>query len=240
MPPAVMQKCIDRWGIQPFDGAYGTTEASLMSWLPPGVTNRPNAAGVINDEYWDMRIFDDDDNEVPPETRGEIVGRPKRANVMFDGYWGRPETTVELFRGLWFHTGDFGRMDADGYLYFLDRKADYMRRRGENVSSYELEVVFAKHPAIADVAVHAVPSPLLEDDIKVTAVLRAGESVAPEDLYRWCLDQIPYFALPRYIEIRDDLPRSPLGKVLKRELRDDGVTAATWDAEESGITVERR
>jgi crotonobetaine/carnitine-CoA ligase len=168
------------------------------------------------------------------------VGRPKKANVMFDGYWGRPEATLELFRNLWFHTGDYGKIDTDGYLYFVDRKADYMRRRGENVSSYELEAVFAKHPAIADIAVHAVPSPQLEDDIKVTAVLREGATATPEEIYRWCLDQIPYFALPRYIEIRDDLPRSPLGKILKRELRDEGVTATTWDADTSGIKVEKR
>jgi carnitine-CoA ligase len=240
MPPAVREKCIERWGIKPFDGGYGTTEASLMSWLPPGLENKDNAAGIVNEEYWDIRIFDDDDNEVPPSTRGEIVGRPKKANVMFDGYWGRPEATLALFHNLWFHTGDYGKVDEDGYLYFLDRKADYMRRRGENVSSYELEVVFAKHPAVADVAVHAVPSPQLEDDIKVSLALREGASVTPEELFRWSLDQIPYFALPRYIEIRDDLPRSPLGRVLKRELREQGVTPNTWDAETSGIEVEKR
>jgi carnitine-CoA ligase len=211
-----------------------------MSWLPPGLENKDNAAGIVNEEYWDIRIFDDDDNEVPPSTRGEIVGRPKKANVMFDGYWGRPEATLALFHNLWFHTGDYGKVDEDGYLYFLDRKADYMRRRGENVSSYELEVVFAKHPAVADVAVHAVPSPQLEDDIKVSLALREGASVTPEELFRWSLDQIPYFALPRYIEIRDDLPRSPLGRVLKRELREQGVTPNTWDAETSGIEVEKR
>ena len=240
MPPAVWERCVERWNIRPFDGAYGTTEASLFSWLPPGTENKPNAAGVINEEYFDVRIFDDDDNEVPPGTRGEIVGRPKKANVMFDGYWGRPETTLELFSNLWFHTGDYGKMDEDGYLYFLDRKADYMRRRGENISSYELEVVFAKHPAVADLAVHAVPSPQLEDDIKVTLVLRDGSSATPEEIYRWSLDKVPYFALPRYLEIRDDLPRSPLGKILKGELRDDGITEGTWDADTSGIKVEKR
>ena len=240
IPPALVQKCLDRWAIRPFDGGYGTTEASLMSWLPPGIENRPSAAGVVNDESWDIRIFDDDDNEVSTDTRGEIVGRPKRANVMYDGYWGRPDTTLECYRNLWFHTGDYGRIDADGFLYFLDRKADYMRRRGENVSSYEVETTFAQHPAVADVAVYAVPSPVSEDDIMVAVVLRDDEAVTPEDLFRWSLDQIPYFALPRYIEIRADLPRSPLGKILKGALRDEGVTAATWDADESGITYERR
>jgi len=194
----------------------------------------------VNDEFWDIRIFDDDDNELPPNTRGEIVGRPKKANVMFDGYWGRPEATLEMYRNLWFHSGDYGKVDEDGYLYFLDRKADYMRRRGENVSSYELEVVYAKHPAVRDVAVHAVPSEQLEDDIKVTLELREGATATAEEIFVWSVDQVPYFALPRYVEIREELPRTPLGKVQKRELREEGVTPATWDFEKSGIKVARR
>jgi crotonobetaine/carnitine-CoA ligase len=240
MPPAVAQLCIERFGIRPFDAAYGTTEGSLWCWLPPGMQNKPNAAGIVNDEYWDVRIFDDDDNEVPVDTPGEIVGRPKKANVMFAGYWGRPEATVEMFRNLWMHSGDIGRIDADGYLYFMDRKADYMRRRGENVSSYELEEVFIRHPAIADVAVFAVPSPVTEDDIMVAVELVEGSTLTEEELFRWSLDAIPYFALPRYIEIRDELPRSDMKKILKAQLREEGVGPNTWDAEQSGIEVEKR
>jgi crotonobetaine/carnitine-CoA ligase len=239
MPTAVAEKCIERFGIRPFDAAYGTTEGSLWCWLPPGMRNKPNAAGVVNEEYWDVRIFDDDDNEVPPGTPGEIVGRPKKAGVMFDGYWGRPEATVEMFRNLWMHSGDIGRMDADGYLYFMDRKADYMRRRGENVSSYELEEVVMRHDAVADVAVYAVPSPLTEDDIMVAVELAAGASLTEEELFRWLVDRVPYFILPRYVEIRD-LPRSDMHKILKGTLREDGVRPTTWDLEQSGITVEKR
>jgi crotonobetaine/carnitine-CoA ligase len=240
MPPAVAQKCVERFGIKPFDAAYGTTEASLWSWLPQGMENKPNAAGIVNDEYWDLRIFDDDDNEVPPDTPGEIVGRPKKPNVMFEGYWGRPEATVEMFRNLWMHSGDIGRIDADGFLYFMDRKADYMRRRGENVSSYELEEIFIRHPAVADVAVFAVPSPMTEDDIMVAVELVEGASLTEEDLFRWSIDAIPYFALPRYIEIRDELPRSDMKKILKAQLRDEGIGPRTWDADKSGIEVEKR
>ncbi len=98
-----------------------------------GGENRPNAAGVVNDEYFDVRIFDDDDTEVPSGTEGEIVLRPKRSHVMFEGYWGRPEVTVEASRNWWYHTGDIGRIDSDGYLFFVDRKADYLRR-GERTS----------------------------------------------------------------------------------------------------------
>ena len=230
----------ERFGIQTFSGAYGVTEASLISWQPPGVRNRPDAAGVVNDDYFDTRIFDDDDNERPRGGDGEIVVRPKRPHVMFEGYWGRPEATVETSRNWWYHTGDIGRIDDDGFLYFVDRKADYLRRRGENISSFEVERILMTHGSLADVAVHAVPSQLTEDDLKLTATLKEGASLTEAELFRWCIDQLPYFALPRYIEFRPELPRSPVGRVLKRELRAEGVGPSTWDAEAAGISYEKR
>lgn len=240
LPVEIDRRIRERFGIDTFSGAYGLTEASLVSWQPPGVENKPNAAGVVNDDYFDVRIFDDDDRELPRGTDGEIVLRPKRPHTMFEGYWGRPEATVGSSRNWWFHTGDIGRIDEDGYLFFVDRKADYLRRRGENISSFEVEKVLMRHPALADVAVHAVPSELTEDDLKVTATLREGASVTEEELFRWCIDELPYFALPRYIELRAELPRSPVGRVLKRDLRDEPRTDAWWDAEASGITYEKR
>ena len=229
-----------RFGIETFSGAYGTTEASLVSWQPPGVENKPNAAGVINAEHFDVRIFDDDDHELPRGTDGEIVLRPKRPHTMFEGYWGRPEATVDASRNWWYHTGDIGRIDEEDYLFFVDRKADYLRRRGENISSFEVERVLMAHGALADVAVHAVPSELTEDDLKATATVKDGMSLTEEELFRWCIDELPYFALPRYIEFRAELPRSPVGRVLKRELRAEGVTPATWDADAAGISYEKR
>ena len=145
-----------------------------------------------------------------------------------------------MLRNLWFHTGDLGRLDEDGFLYFVDRKKDYLRRRGENISSFEMERTFIAHEAIKDVAVHAVASDQGEDDVKVTAVLQQGATVTEEELCRWSVDQVPYFAVPRYIEFRADLPRNPVGRVLKYELRDDGVTEATWDREAAGFTFDRR
>ncbi|MBV8387239.1 MAG: AMP-binding protein, partial [Acidimicrobiia bacterium] len=240
LPVALDNLIRERFGIGTFSGAYGVTEASLISWQPPGVRNKPNAAGVVNDEYFDTRIFDDDDNEPPRGSDGEIVVRPKRPHVMFEGYWGRPEVTVETSRNWWYHTGDIGRIDDDGFLYFVDRKADYLRRRGENISSFEVERVLMTHGALADVAVHAVPSQLTEDDLKVTATVKGGASLTEDELFRWCVDQLPYFALPRYIEFRAELPRSPVGRVLKRELRDEGVTPSTWDAQAAGVVYEKR
>lgn len=240
MPVEVDRIIKERFAIDTFSGAYGVTEASLVSWQPPGVDNRPNAAGVVNDEYFDVRIFDDDDGEQPRGTDGEIVIRPKRAHVMFEGYWSRPDATVETSRNWWYHTGDIGRIDDDNYLYFVDRKADYLRRRGENISSFEVERALMAHGALADVVVHAVPSELTEDDLKITATLKEGAELTEAELFRWSIDQLPYFALPRYIEFRPELPRSPVGRVLKRQLRQEGVTPATWDAEGSGIGYERR
>lgn len=240
MPTEIDDIFRDRFGLKTFSGAYGVTEASLISWQPPGTRNKANAAGVINDEYFDVRIFDDDDNEVPRNRDGEIVIRPKRPEVMFEGYWGRPEATVSTSRNWWYHTGDIGRIDDEDFLYFVDRKADYLRRRGENISSFEVESIIMGHGVFADVAVHAVPSQMTEDDLKVTATLAVGESITEEELFRWCIDQLPYFALPRYIEFRQELPRSPVGRVLKRELRDEGVTETTWDVDAAGITYEKR
>ncbi len=240
MPVEIDTKLRERFGVKTFSGAFGVTEASLIAWSPNQLPARPNAAGVINDEYFDVRIFDDDDHELARNTDGEIVIRPKRPHVMFEGYWGRPDATVATSRNWWYHTGDIGRIDDDGYLYFVDRKADYLRRRGENISSFEVEKILLKHEAINDVAVHAVPSDLTEDDLKVTAILVSGATVTEEELFRWCIEELPYFALPRYVEFRSELPRSPVGRVLKRDLRDEGVTESTWDVEQSGITYDKR
>jgi len=223
-----------------FSGAYGLTEASLVSWSPVGVENRANAAGVINDEYFDVRIFDDGDNEVARNTDGEIVCRPKRPHVMFEGYWGNAEATVKTNRNYWYHTGDIGRIDDDDYLYFVDRKADYLRRRGENISSFEVEKIIMKRDDIVDVVVHAVPSEMTEDDLKLTATCTPGSSLTEEALFLWCVDELPYFALPCYVEFRDELPRSPVGRVLKRVLRDEGVTSSTWDVEASSVKYDKR
>jgi crotonobetaine/carnitine-CoA ligase len=240
LPPEVDDILRTRFGIETFSGAYGVTEASLISTLPPGRRNKPRAAGMINTRYFDVRIFDDDDNELPRGTDGEIVIRPKLAHVMFEGYWGRPEATVETSRNWWYHTGDIGRIDEEDFLFFVDRKADYLRRRGENISSFEVERILMGHGELADVAVHAVFSKLTEDDVKVTATRVAGSALTEEALFRWCVEQLPYFTIPRYIEFRDELPRSPVGRVLKRDLRDEGVTPTTWDSEQSGITYEKR
>jgi crotonobetaine/carnitine-CoA ligase len=240
MPPDTDRLWQQRFGCKTFSGGYGLTEASLISMLDAGEPNKPGAAGKPNRHEFQVRLVDDDDVEVAAGEVGEIVCRPTGPNLMFAGYWNRPDSTVEATRNLWFHTGDLGRIDEDGYIYFVDRKKDALRRRGENISSFEMEKVLYGHAVIKDVAVHAVASPLGEDDVKVTAVLQDDSRVGEEELCRWIADRVPFFAIPRYIEFRSDLPRNPVGRVLKYQLRDEGVTEATWDREAAGVTFERR
>jgi crotonobetaine/carnitine-CoA ligase len=218
---------------------YGMTEAALITWLPRGVFAASGSSGK-RCEAFDVRIVAEDDREVPVGVPGEVIVRPNRPNIMFQGYWRRPEATMAALGNQWFHTGDVGRFDAEGFFYFVDRKKDYLKRRGENISSYEMEVAIKAHPAIREVAVHAVPSNLGDDDVKVTAVLKAGETVAATELCLWIAHRVPYFAVPRYIEFRGDLPKNPQDKVLKYQLRQEGVTDATWDREASGIKLEKR
>lgn len=240
MPPDTDRAWQERFGCKTFSGGYGLTEASLLSMLDAGEPNKPGAAGKPNQHEFEVRLLDDDDVVVEPGEVGEIVCRPTGPNLMFAGYWNRPDATVDATRNLWFHTGDLGRIDEDGYIYFVDRKKDALRRRGENISSFEMEKVLFGHSAIRDAAVHAVASPLGEDDVKVTVVLQEGATVTEEELCRWVAERVPYFAIPRYVEFRADLPRNPVGRVLKYQLREEGRTEHTWDREAAGVTFERR
>jgi len=214
-------------------------EAAVITTLPAGEFAAPGSSGKRVADF-DVRIVDELDRELPAGQPGEIIVRPLRPDIMFMGYWRRPEDTLKLLRNLWLHTGDIGKFDEAGFFYFVDRKKDYLRRRGENISSFEMEAAFARHPAIAEVAVHAVPSPRGEDDVKVTAILHAGAQLTAEELFQWAVDAVPYYALPRYIEFRASMPKNPQGRVLKYQLRDEGKTAATWDQEASGITIAKR
>lgn len=218
---------------------YGLTEACVITSLAAGEYAKPGSSGKRIPDF-DVRIVDDNDHEVPPNVPGEIVVRPLRPDIMFQGYWRRPEATLELMKNMWFHTGDIGKFDEDGFFFFVDRKKDYLRRRGENISSFEMESAFAVHPAISEVAVHAVLSDKGEDDVKVTAILHEDAKLTEEELFHWATDAVPYYALPRYIEFRSTLPKNPQGRVLKYQLRDEGKTENTWDLEDTNISVKKR
>jgi crotonobetaine/carnitine-CoA ligase len=217
--------------------AYGLTEALITS-VPAGEPVPPGSSGRCAPEF-DVRIFDDQDHPLPPGQAGEVVCRPLHPDIMFKGYWRRAEDTQKVMGNMWFHTGDIGKFDEAGFFYFVDRKKDYLRRRGENISSFEMESAILLHPEVEQVAVHAVQSNLGEDDLKVTALLVEHAQLTEEALCRWLVDRVPYYAVPRYIEFRAGLPVNPQGRVLKYQLRDEGVTPATWDIEKSPIKVKR-
>jgi crotonobetaine/carnitine-CoA ligase len=184
-------------------------------------------------------VVDGDDREVPAGGVGEVVVRPRIPNAIYLGYWGKPEATIDAWRNLWHHTGDYGRMSEDGVLTFVDRKVDALRRRGENVSSMVLERAILAHPGIAEAAVHGVPSEMSEDDIKACLVAEPGRELTPEGLFAFFKETLPYFAIPRYVEVLPELPKTATLRVMKHLLRDRGVTEATWDLEALGLTVAR-
>lgn len=230
----------DRFGARQVGGnGYGLTEASVVTSLAGGEHAAPGSSGTRIPDF-DVRIVDDQGHEVAPGVSGEILIRPNQPDIMFKGYWRRPQETLKIMNDLWLHSGDIGKFDDAGFFYFVDRKKDYLRRRGENISSFEMEAAFNAHPAIEEAAVHAVFSPRGEDDVKVTAVLAHGATLSEEALFLWSVDKVPYYALPRFIEFRETLPKNPQGRVLKYQLRDEGKTSATWDLEDTEIQVAKR
>ena len=231
----------DRFGVPALPSAgYGMTEAACIASTAPDDPVGPDGSSGRSGRYFDIRIVDENDVELPIGQPGEIICRPRYPHILFKGYWNKGEATVQAWRNLWFHTGDLGKLDERGYLYFVDRKKDYIRRRGENISSLELEAVFRAHPAIQDVAVHAVLSPHGEDEVKVTAELKEGTDLSEQALCEWCAPRLPYFAVPLYIEFREDLPRTPTGKVQKDLLRQEGRTPRTWSRDEAGFVLQKR
>ena len=218
----------ERFGIALLDG-YGSTETNFVLGcrLPH---KRAGAMGPVFDGF-EARVVDDADNALADGEPGELVLRAAEPFAFATGYFGMPEKTVEAWRNLWFHTGDRIVRDADGYFRFIDRMKDAIRRRGENVSSYEVEQVLLSHPDVAEAAAFPARSELAEDEVMVAVVLRDGSGLTPAALAGYCKGRMPAFAIPRFIEFVTALPMTENGKVQKFRLRERGVTAATWDRE---------
>jgi crotonobetaine/carnitine-CoA ligase len=235
-PPVSLQPAMEeRWRCK-FESVYGMTEAAPLSVTGPETPLRPGSSGAIVREYFDVRIFDDNDFELPRGEIGEVVVRPMQPHSIFEGYYREPEATSAKFRNLWFHTGDLGRIDEDDYFYFEDRKDDYLRRRGENISSYEVETAIVKHPGVLQVGVVGVESEMAEQEVKASVVLRPGVTLDEVDLIDHCIRSMPYFAVPRYVEYLTTLPFTPSGKMQKEKLRATG-TVGCWDREAAGIRL---
>lgn len=226
----------ERSGIALLEG-YGSTETNFAL----GGTlsqQRPGTMGRVAPEF-DAIVADEHDAPVPDGEPGELLLRATPPFAVATGYFGMDDKTVQAWRNLWFHTGDRVVRDADGYFRFLDRMKDAIRRRGENISSYEVEQVLLAHPAIAVVAVYAVQSELAEDEVMAALVYKPGQSLAPAALLDFCQPRMPYFAVPRYLRVLDDLPRTENGKVRKFRLREEGITGDTWDRDAAGYRVAR-
>jgi len=221
--------------------AYGMTEICLPLYRPMDEPLRPGSCGKALDKWFEVAIVDPETDEpLPDGETGEIVVRPKVPFTTFLGYHAMPDRTVEAWRNLWFHTGDAGRRDSDGYYYFMDRLNDRIRRKGENVTAYDIEVALTELPEVEDCAVIGKPAREGEDDIKAFLVL-ADDAKAPDlvAVLSHCVKRLPYFAVPRYLEVPDDFPKTSTGQVLKRELRAMDTTPAEWDREQAGWTVKR-
>lgn len=212
--------------------AYGSTEtgAPLIHSLGSTVSDR-RIMGRSVSEHYAVSILNTDDEEVPAGEIGEIAIRPKQPWITMQGYWNRADLTIESWKNLWFHTGDAGFQDEAGNFYFVDRMKDCIRRRGENVSSAEVEAVLMQHPSVIECAVVGVPSELTEEDIMAAVVMRPGFDFIPSDIHSYMREELPRFMVPRYLESVSEIPKTETGKIKKQPLRQSGVTDMTWDAE---------
>jgi len=230
-PPDVMDEVEERFGIKCLEG-FGMTEIGLPIHVKTN-DRRSGSCGKTLEDLYEVKLFDDNDNEVPVGEPGEIVFRPREPFLMMLEYYNMPDKTLETFRNLWFHTGDLAKQDEDGYFYFVDRKKDALRRRGENISSFEVEKTVNSHPKVLESAAIAVPADIGDDEVKICVVLKPGESLAPEELIEYCNERMPHFAVPRFVEFMDSLPKTPTERVEKYKLKAAGITPNTWDKEKN-------
>lgn len=228
----------ERYGIEAFVEVFGLTETSAPIISPYGEDRPAGAAGLAADEWFDVRLVDPEtDEEVPVGEIGELVVRPRVPWIVSMGYFNMPDKTAEAWRNLWFHTGDALRQDEEGWFYFVDRFKDALRRRGENISSYEVETALLSHPSVVEAAVIAVPAEAEAGEDEVMAYLITREPTTPESVWEWCERRIPAFAIPRYLRFVDELPKTPSQRVQKAELRKLGVTPDTHDRQQQPATV---
>jgi carnitine-CoA ligase len=225
-----------RTGMRLLDG-YGSTETNFVI----GTTIDRQRAGTMGRvcSGFAARVIGSDESDVPDGEPGELILRSDEPLAFASRYFAAPEKTAEAWRDGWFHSGDRVIRDRDGYFKFVDRLKDAIRRRGENISSFEVEQVLLSHPEIATAAVFPVRSELAEDEVMAAIVRQPGSTLGEADLIRFCEPRMPYFAVPRFIEFCDALPATENGKIQKYKLRERGVTERAWDREVAGIKISR-
>lgn len=231
VPEASGRAFLARTGVRLLEG-YGSTETNFVIATAPD-SPRGGVMGWLRPGF-EARVADEDDAELPPGSAGELLLRADEPYAFASGYLGMPDKTVEAWRNLWFHTGDRVVRDADGAFRFIDRIKDAIRRRGENISSFEVEQVLLSHADVAACAVYPVRSELAEDEVMAAVVARVGRGIDPDELLRYCEARLPYFAVPRYVDLLDALPCTENGKVQKYKLREQGVTETTWERKSVG------
>ena len=230
----------ERFGVVLRQG-FGMTEVNMVSYSDIEDPVLPGCAGPPLSDFFEVVVADPaTDIEVPRNEVGEILVRPKVPFCFNVGYFKMPEKTVEAWRNLWFHTGDAGRIDDEGRLFFVDRIKDRIRRRGENISSYELEQALNEHPSVIESAAVGlrVAQAGGEDEIKAVLAV-AGETPEPSEFLDWCVPRMPRHMVPRYLEFVDELDKTASGKIRKQAIRDAGVSSETWDREAVGYVVPR-
>lgn len=226
----------ERFGVDVYT-VFNMTEISspIISGRNPAVDG---SCGKKRDGV-EVRIVDENDLEVPIGTVGELIVRTDRPWAMNYGYYKNPEATARAWRNGWFHTGDAFRLDRDGNYFFVDRLKDVIRRRGENISSFEVETEARRHPSVKEAAAIAVPSEISEDEVLLVVSVAEGKQLDPVDLINFLIPRMAYFMVPRYVRILPQLPKTPTQKILKHVLRSEGVTQDTWDREKAGIRLRR-
>ena len=232
-PHDIIEDFMERFNIKFMEG-YGLTEVGQCTFMRPGEPFRIGSCGKESPGYEIKIVNPETDEELPPDTPGELVLRPRIPNICLHYYHKMPEKTVSDFRNFWFHTGDLCRKDDEGYIFFMDRVKDYIRRRGENISSFEVENMVSSHPKIKEAAAIAVKvdeeGRYSEDEVMIIVVKEEGENLDPKEIIEFLKPIMPKFMIPRFIKFRDILPKTPTNRVQKAKLREEGVTSDTWDS----------
>lgn len=235
-PEAIFHPFEERFGVEIAD-VYGMTEIGVALWNTPSA-NRPGSCGKPV-PWYEVALLAEDDTPVAAGEPGEICIRPRLPHIMVERYWGSDEYSLHAFRNLWFHTNDRARVDEDGFFWFLDRQTDSIRRRGENISSWEVEQAIGEHPKVLEAAAYGLRSELTEQEVAIAVVLRPGEAMGPEEVLDFCQGRMPHFAVPRFVRFVAELPKTHAQRIQKYVLREEGVTPDTWDREATGYAVRR-
>lgn len=227
---------LERFGVPLVDG-YGSTETNFV-FASPIPSDHPGSMGYLM-EGAEARIVDAHDSPLPDGEAGELLLRPVEPFSFATGYFNMPDKTVEAWRNFWFHTGDRVVREPDGHYRFIDRVKDAIRRRGENVSSWEVEQALSEHPSVAACAVFAVPSELGEDEVAAALQPKDGVAIDPLDIMRFCEERLAYFAVPRFLRFLSEMPLTENGKIKKVVLREQAITPDMWDREAAGYQLRR-